>query len=166
MSWLEERPLIAIFLFSVICMIPAFCFGISGFDAPIHGQWNAQFLDLLSLDNLRPTHAPEFFAGYGSYVFFLYPPLSFYLTALPMALLANAESINFIAISASAFLAVFVSGVTCYYWIKSSYSKKIALISALLYIALPQHLFSYYFNVSASQIWAVSYTHLTLPTKA
>ena len=157
MKWFEQNPKTTIFLFTLICMFPAFTFGISGSDAAIHGQWTEAFYKLLASGNINPTHAPDLYSGYGSYVFYFYPPLSLYLNSIFYPLFSNPETMNYNVLSASATLACFASGAVCYVWLKSNYSQRTSLVCAVLYMLLPQHLANYYFNSSPAQYWCFAW---------
>lgn len=153
MGFLEKYPKSIILLFSSICMLPLFIFGVGGFDAAIHGLWTEVFFNSFSNGEIRPTHTPEFYGGYGSYVFLFYPPLSFYLNSIFYPIFSNPENMNFTVISASAFLATFLSGLTCYAMLRANFKTLPSLLGAILYIVIPQHLALYYLNAAPPQYW-------------
>ena len=143
-------------------MIPAFFFGIVGFDPAIHGLWTESFYNLLKSGELRPTHTTDMYAGYGSYIFLFYPPLSFYINSIFFPFFADPEKINFLVLVASALFATIFSGITCYIWLKDNFSNKVSLACAVLYIVIPSHSVSFYFSASPSQYWCFVFFPLVM----
>lgn len=153
---------LAILFFSIICMLPAYIFDWPGQDARIHGQWTKNFVEILSEGNLYPRFAYNMFFGFGSFVFYFYPPVSFYFNSI-FSFLGNDTNYYFTAISASANLSLFFSGISAFFWLRNKADDNAALLCALFYMVLPIHLLvDFYIAGAIAQFWCYVWFPLIL----
>jgi uncharacterized membrane protein len=99
--------------------------------------WADQFTAELARGNLYPRWLPLSNAGLGAPVFYYYPPLSFYVSAL-FGLAGLSTYASIIATFAAAFAG---SGIACWHWLKGR--AKHPLLGAAFFAAAPYHLFDY-----------------------
>ncbi|MBV7413222.1 hypothetical protein [Aeromonas sp. sif2433] len=100
--------------------------------------------------------------GFGSPTFFFYPPLPYYVSALfagPGALAQHA----IIPLLWSASLALLLSGIAAYLWLRGFTAPGRALAVSLLYLALPYHLaMDLYARFALAEFWAFVWAPLIL----
>jgi hypothetical protein len=100
--------------------------------------------------------------GFGSPTFFFYPPLPYYVSALfagPGALAQHAV----IPLLWSASLALLLSGLAAYLWLRGFTAPGRALAVSLLYLALPYHLaMDLYARFALAEFWAFVWAPLIL----
>jgi hypothetical protein len=100
--------------------------------------WADQFSAQLRSGILYPRWLPESHGGLGAPVFYFYPPLAFYLTAM-LSLLGLSTYWSVI----TAFgVAMAGSGIAMLYWLKGWTHRPLA--GALLYVAAPYHMVDFY----------------------
>ena len=102
--------------------------------------WADQFTAEIAGGNLYPRWLPLSNAGLGAPVFYYYPPMAFYLTAI-FGLLGISTYGSLIA----AFWASYaLSGVTAWHWLKHhSATPARPIVGALMFMAAPYHLFDF-----------------------
>ncbi|MBS1238505.1 MAG: hypothetical protein H6R39_165 [Deltaproteobacteria bacterium] len=149
--------LLLIFLFSFLLMlkqlvIPGY-FSVMINDAHTYTSWAWQFKEALKEGIVIPKWMPLDMWGYGSPTFIIYPPLSFYMTALFTLFTGSITTAMNICIS----VAVFFSGVGVFYLVREFYDNKTALLSSLFYILLPYNILQFYlmgsFSSKISFMW-------------
>ncbi|MDX1974925.1 MAG: hypothetical protein SFT92_04550 [Rickettsiales bacterium] len=143
-------------------MAPAFILGAGGGDLQCQSLWVKHFSQQFWQGDLYPRWLSEMYAGSGSPVFYYYPPLAYYVTAL-FAFMADWGAFSFYPIAAAGYLAVTASGWAFYYWLREEVDAKAALFGSLLYIALPFHT-AHIFHVMLlySTMWAYAWVPLLL----
>jgi uncharacterized membrane protein len=109
-------------------------------DTFTYTSWAWQFIEALREGIIYPRWLSLDFWGYGSPTFILYPPLAFYLVAVPNVFTHSVIA----AMNITKFIALFLSGIGIFFLIKEFYSEKIALISASFYIILPFNILEFY----------------------
>jgi len=117
-----------------------------------------QFIEALKEGILYPRWMSLNFWGYGSPTFILYPPLVFYFTAL---LKFFTDSL-ITAMNIAKFTSLFISGIGMFYLVKEFYSEKIAILSAIFYIALPFNILNQYYFGTFSSIFSLLWFPLIL----
>jgi len=120
-------------------MLPALLHMPIASDSAIYNHvWTTQFAQALARGELYPRWLPESFHGYGAPVFYLYPPLAFYLSAtLQLLGLGNVH-----AVAAAFAVTLFASGAAMRAWLRP-YARR-PLLWALVYMAAPYHLTDVY----------------------
>ncbi|MGY3893774.1 hypothetical protein [Aeromonas enterica] len=100
--------------------------------------------------------------GFGSPTFFFYPPLPYYVSALfagPTPL--DHEAMTPLLWSSS--LALWLSGLFAYLWLRTFASPRRALGASLLYMALPYHLaIDIYARFALAESWAFVWVPLAM----
>ncbi|WP_378081895.1 6-pyruvoyl-tetrahydropterin synthase-related protein [Aeromonas bestiarum] len=100
--------------------------------------------------------------GFGSPTFFFYPPLPYYVSAL----FAGPQPLAHQAIYPllwSASLALLLSGLFAYLWLRRFSAPGRALAASLLYLALPYHLaMDLYARFALAEFWAFVWAPLVL----
>ncbi len=160
---LFRNPYAAMFLWSVICTMPAYLFGYAGHDCHIHGLWAKHFSALLADGHIYPRFAHEMNAGFGSFAFFFYPPISMYASSL-FAWAGEYYKFFFLPVAMSANLSLFISGLTCFWWLRDKASTTgNAVICGMFYMSLPGHLMVDFYTVGVlGQLWAYAWFPLIL----
>src|SRR5262249_49497612 len=150
-----------ILLLSVLLLAPAFIVGGKGSDLLLQAQWVKLFSKQLWQGELYPRWLADMYAGNGSPVFFYYPPLIYYITAL-FTFLSPLSEFEYYPMAASMMLGVFVSGMTFYFWMREEGgNEEAALAGSLLYMAAPAHVaHSFYFAMLFSTAWVYAWLPL------
>ncbi|WP_368164363.1 6-pyruvoyl-tetrahydropterin synthase-related protein [Aeromonas sp. R6-2] len=100
--------------------------------------------------------------GFGSPTFFFYPPLPYYVSALLGGATPQPHD-AMTALIASATLALGLSGLTFWLWIRSMAGPMRALVASLIYMALPYHLaIDLYARFALAEVWAFVWLPLIL----
>jgi hypothetical protein len=103
----------------------------------VYWVWADQFTTELARGNPYPRWLAASDAGFGTPVFYFYPPLAFYITGL-FGLAGLSTYASLIAAFGSAFAA---SGIACWHWLKGRSNHP--LLGAAFFMAAPYHLFNY-----------------------
>ncbi len=123
-------------------------FACSHEDSVLFVNWVRQVADSLASGVLFPRWMPESHGGYGSPTFIFYPPLVIYLTAL----INLATGDLFLSVAVMKVLALFLSGLFMYVFIRDLWGFGPGLASAFVYMLLPFRVFDlYYLGVYASK---------------
>ncbi|MGL5129607.1 MAG: hypothetical protein ACRC7D_15995 [Aeromonas popoffii] len=111
---------------------------------------------------LYPRWLMEMNGAFGSPVFFFYPPLPYYVSALfagPTPLAHEAMT----PLLWSSSVALWLSGLFAYLWLRPFASMPRALAASLLYMALPYHLaIDIYARFALAESWAFVWAPLAL----
>jgi uncharacterized membrane protein len=137
-----------------LLMLPGFVLGPGGHDLQCQSIWIKTFSAQFWQGDVYPRWLMDMEAGRGSPVFFYYPPLSYFITAL-LYPLARFADFGYLQIAASAWLSLLLSGLTFYIWMKrETANPSAALIASLLYMALPEHInINFYSLLMPSTLW-------------
>ncbi|HZU50482.1 MAG TPA: hypothetical protein VE968_01260 [Sphingomicrobium sp.] len=137
----QERPGIAypfLFILAVILVLPSNAARPLLHDSfAIDWVWADQFTSELARGILYPRWLPNSDGGLGAPVFYYYPPLAFYVSAV-FGLLGLSTYASIIATFAAAF---FGSGIACWHWLKGHCSQP--LLGAAFFVVAPYHLLDY-----------------------
>ena len=152
-----------ILAFSLLLLLPAFLLGAGGADLQNQSLWVRFFNQQFWSGELYPRWLRDLNAGDGSPVFFYYPPLAYFVTAL-FAFLAPLDTFGYYPMAASAGLALFISGITFYLWMKEEgVTPAGAIAGSMLYMAAPFHVaVAFYFALLFSTVWAFAWIPLCL----
>lgn len=134
-----------------------------GFDLHVQSMWVTQFADELASGILYPRWLIDMYAGNGSPVFFYYPPVAYYITALFRPIMHFGD-FAYPAIAASAFCAVCFGGVTFFFWMREEGAEPgAALLGTLLYMASPYNVgINFYHTLLFSSVWAFAWVPLLM----
>lgn len=128
---------------------------LTGHDYPFHIKWANSFIQQFWQGDLYPHWLIAMNADQGSPTFFFYGPVAYWITAmLPPWTAASLES-TASQLGHSAWLAVFLSGVTMHLWLRRELGALSGLVGAATYIILPYHvLIDVYQRFAFSELWA------------
>lgn len=142
---------------SVLLTWPGIIYGIpGGHDAANHIVWQIQFSRQFWTGDIYPRWLMDMHAGLGSPVFYFYGPLPFFIGSLiyPGCHLFLTP-LQLVGLCAA--LSIFLSGIGTYLWLKDSLARRTALMGAVIYMALPYHLYvNYYVRFAYGELWAMS----------
>lgn len=150
-----KRAALIIVLVSLLLMTPAFLLGAGGFDLHTQSLWTKHFSHQLWGGELYPRWLQDMFAGDGSPVFFYYPPLAYYITAL-FSFASTWDAFSYYPMVFSALLATICSGFAFYFWAEAESGKaNAALLGSLLYLSVPNHItVNFYQLLLFSSLWS------------
>lgn len=137
------RSVVVILFVGLLLSSPALFFGLpdSSDDGVYHAIWYKHFSAQLWAGDLYPRWLQGMNAGLGSPVFFYYPPLPYFLTSLLRPLFASVDPNGWYQLGIAASLALMLSGIACYLWLKEIVTDdKAACVAAILYMWMPYHL--------------------------
>ncbi len=136
-----------------------------GHDVPQHLRRYAAFRESFSLVNPYPRWLSKGNGGLGDPIFFVYGPLPYMVAAAlrpvaPSSLGGHAAFPEFIL---AAWVALVASGFTCFLWLRTFVPWKPALAAAVLYLAVPFHLWgNLYIRGDIPECWALLWMPLSL----
>ena len=161
--WLapERRwfPCLVVALVSIIAVLPSLLSELllTGHDAKHHVRWLHFFAEQFWQGTLYPRWLPEMNAGFGSPVFFIYPPLPYFATALLHPLAPDPAAAPYKLVAGMA-LGLFLGGMGTFCWMRELVSRRNALLSAVIFVLLPYHLFvDVYLRVAYAELWALAW---------
>ncbi|MGY3901929.1 hypothetical protein ACW5XF_05600 [Aeromonas lusitana] len=160
-EWLLVLPVLV--LTCTLLLLPIWLQGgTQGHDLFHHLLSGHYFAQQLWQGELYPRWLMAMNGGFGSPTFFFYPPLPYYVSALfagPGALAHHAVY----PLLGSASLALLLSGLFAYLWLRSVSEPGRALAVSLLYLALPYHLaMDLYARFALAEFWAFVWAPLIL----
>ncbi len=127
--------------FGAVSMLPALIWGIpSGADLDNHYRFAMPFFDEVASGNFVPGWLAESNNGFGDARFRFYPPLLYYVLAA--ARFATGEWYFATLLAFTLFAIIGALGV--YAWARQSFSRPVAVCSALLFALMPYHLTQFY----------------------
>jgi hypothetical protein len=163
----QHRTLIEITMISfggVILTLPTIIYGFpaDGHDSIVHLTWYTQFSEQLISGQTYPRWLLRENAGLGSPTFYYYGPLPYYVTSI-FLFLSTWDPFGWYQVALSASLAVVLSGVAAYLWIRSRTNRRAALLAALIYMIMPYHLaIDLYERAAFTELWAFVWMPLIL----
>ena len=134
-----------IFSLGIIAMLVASLIYFFNVYGPLAGHsftpnytWVKAFSSQFLQGDIYPRWLYQSYQGAGSPAFYFYAPLPYWVSAITGLIFCPAcSSVSLFMIGPSMLLGL--ASVSCYYFIKTVSSRKIALLSSLLYFALPYH---------------------------
>lgn len=121
-------------------------------------SWAWQFTESLKNGIIYPRWMSLDFWGYGSPTFILYPPLSYYATALFEPFCSSVlQAMNFLK-----FLSVFATGIGIYVLTKKRFESLIALSTAILFICSPFYVFFVHYYGTFAAICSIPFLPIIL----
>ena len=147
---------------SIVFALPMLYYGplIDGHDTHEHLNYVKYFSEQFWAGNLYPRWLMGMNHGLGSPTFFVFPPLPAYVCVLlePVAHFVHFDAFNF-----AAFLALAISGITAFLWLRTFVDGKIATICAVVYMVMPYHLaIDFYRRCALPECWALAWMPLVL----
>ena len=136
-----------------------------GHDVPQHLRRYAAFRQSFSIVNPYPRWLSKANAGLGDPVMFVYGPLPYMAAAAlrPVAPASLGRHAAFPEFILAAWVALVASGFTSFLWLQTFVPWKSALAVAVLYLAVPFHLWgNLYIRGDIPECWALLWMPLTL----
>ncbi len=157
------RVALALLLACALLMLPLWWQGGSqGHDLFHHLLSGHYFARQLWQGELYPRWLMAMNGGFGSPTFFFYPPLPYYVSALFAGPDAHPQQAIY-PLLGSATLALLLSGVFAYLWLRATTPPGRALAASLLYLALPYHVaMDLYARFALAEFWAFTWAPLIL----
>jgi hypothetical protein len=147
-----------------ILSLPSWLLGFppAGDDSVTHAVWLAHFSKQFWAGDLYPRWLADMNAGLGSPVFFYYAPLPYYFASLLSPLFpANVSTLRPLGVAAA--LAVVLSGLTAYFWLRKISDEKSAAVGAIIYVLAPYHLaFDLYMRDAFAEVFAFVWLPLVM----
>jgi len=112
--------------------------------------WAQQFLKSQTTGIFYPQWVADANLGCGSATFIFYPPFIFFIYSLINFFVKEVLAI----LSTSVFLGMFTSGITMYIFSRIYMARFNALLSSVLYMAMPYHLIDLYTRMALAEFWA------------
>jgi hypothetical protein len=107
-------------------------------DGRVHEVWYTNFAAQFWAGDLYPRWLQNLDMGLGGPSFYFYPPLPFFITSLFQPLFKS-QPHSWHVLGVSVALALILSGVAAYAWLRETMSDRSAAIAAMLYMAMPYH---------------------------
>jgi hypothetical protein len=155
---------LAVVAAGTILSLPSWLLGFApaGDDSVSHAVWYAHFSRQFWAGELYPRWLADMNAGLGSPVFYYYAPLPYYCASLLSPLFpANVSTLRPLGVAAA--LAVVLSGLSAYLWLRKISDEKSAAVGALVYVAAPYHLaFDLYMRDALAEVFAFVWLPLVM----
>lgn len=150
---------------AIVAMAPALGLHqqLTGPDAVHHLKWQHFFSSELWGGEPYPRWLTGMNDGLGSPTFFIYSPLSHFVTALLYPLAPGLEGVP-LRLAFSLLLALGISGVGAFLWLRAlPLSWNAALFGALVYMLAPYHLvMDVYLRTAVAELWTMSWIPFAL----
>jgi hypothetical protein len=147
---------LAVLAAGTILSLPSWLLGFppAGDDSVSHAVWYAHFSKQFRAGDLYPRWLAEMNAGLGSPVFYYYAPLPYYFASLLSPLFPkNVSTLRPLGVAAA--LAVVLSGLTAFVWLRKISDEKSAAVGAIIYVLAPYHLaFDLYMRDAFAEVFA------------
>ena len=140
-------------------------FPFDGHDSPSQFNLYGAFVRQIWMGEAYPRWLTDMNDGFGSPVFFFYPPLAYYITTFFSFILGQPATDHMIwqQLGLSAGAAIIGSGVACYLWLKETASPLAAAIASVIYLIIPYHISVDLFTRGAlAEVWAFVWMPLVL----
>jgi len=132
-------------------------------DALVHAAWDKSFSDQLASGEWYPRWLAGDNDGLGSPVFFYYPPISSYASSAFRVLLGARDPDGWLEAGYGSFLAVLISAMAAYFWLRSHASGAPAAFGAAIYLIAPYHVaVDLYLRGATAELWSFAWLPLIL----
>lgn len=164
--WLEHvRPVAFLVLLSLLLALPVLRYGAADLsnDGLDHARWARVFSEQFWAGEFYPRWFSNVNAGLGSPSFFFYPPLPSYVAALFWPVMHSWDPNGWFMAGYSYVLALSISGVAAYFWLRSLGEIPAAVLGAVVYLIAPYHLGINLYNRGAlAEFWLFAWLPLVL----
>jgi 6-pyruvoyl-tetrahydropterin synthase related domain len=163
----NAAPILLILAVSLAVGYPVLRFGMlpRGHDSIEHLQWYSCFADQIWSGDLFPRWLERMNAGLGSPSFFVYAPLPYYLASIlrPLSRSFSVASPENFEMGISVWIAVALSGLVAYMWLRQITSRNAAVFGSLVYLLAPYHLsVDLYARGAVPELWSFAWIPLAL----
>jgi hypothetical protein len=132
-------------------------------DGVVHAAWDRSFSNQLAAGEWYPRWLSEDFCGLGSPVFFYYPPIPSYASSAFRFIFGARDPDGWLETGYGCFLAVLLSAIGAYFWLRSRTSGQAALAGAAIYVIAPYHLaVDLYMRGATAELWSFAWLPLIL----
>jgi hypothetical protein len=155
--------LLAAFVF--VCCWPLLFYGLPKLsdDAIIHAGWDKGFSTQLAAGEWYPRWIADENDGLGSPVFFYYAPIPSYASSAFRFLFGVRDPDGWLETGYGCFLAVLISAIGAYFWLRSHADGQAALFGAAIYVFAPYHLaVDLYVRGATAELWTFAWLPLIL----
>jgi hypothetical protein len=137
---IRKKPLGWVLLCGALLSLPVVLFGFPypTHDARTHDVWYTAFSAQFWAGEWYPRWLQNLDGGLGGPTFYFYPPVAYFATALLQPLYASASQVWHV-MGLSAAIALILSGVFAYLWLRPIAGERPAAVAAMLYMAMPYH---------------------------
>jgi hypothetical protein len=153
-----------IIIFGGIISLPSIVYGFpdGGHDSLFHLTWFKQFSEQLWSGESYPRWLINENSGLGSPVFFYYGPVPYYISSI-LRPFFNYDPFGWQQLGMSAVIGLIASGFCAFLWIRSITNERVALLSAVLYMAMPYHVaIDLYERAAFPEFWSFVWMPLIL----
>lgn len=164
-SWRTPAHLLLIVAVALLVCWPVLIHGVPNLahDSPQHARWDKSFAQQLWAGEWYPRWLASQNGGLGAPVFFFYPPLPSYASSVFRPLLAARDPGGWLQVGCGCALALVLSGLAAYFWLRSLTTPGAALFGAILYVIAPYHLAIDLYNRGAvSEFWSFVWLPLVM----
>jgi hypothetical protein len=124
-------------------------------DAVVHAAWDKSFSNQLAAGEWYPRWLPEDFVGLGSPVFFYYPPIASYGASAFRFISGARDPDGWFEAGYGCFLAVLLSSIAAYFWLRPHAPGEAALAGAAIYVIAPYHVaVDLYARGATAELWS------------
>jgi uncharacterized membrane protein len=147
----------------LIFTIPAILYGFPhGHDAVVQLNRYKHFADQLWSGELYPRWLLDMNAGLGSPTFFFYGPVPFFVSSIFHPFVPD-DLHGWHQLGLACSLALVISGLGAYLWLREVSNSKSALFAAIIYMILPYHLaVDFYRRAAIGEYWTFVWMPLVL----
>lgn len=170
---ISARPLtrtlaqvVAICVASLVASVPLFLYGFPyGHDSVEHLCWYTAFARQFWSGEIYPRWLLDANAGLGSPIFFVFGPLPYWVACLfrpaVEVFVGGGSPVRELGLSAA--LALVISGLAAYLWLREAVGPRSALPGAILFLFVPYHLtVDLYVRGALAEFWAFAWMPLIL----
>lgn len=161
---IARKPLWWVIGCGFILSLPLLITGFPGLthDGRVHEVWYTNFAAQLWGGDLYPRWLQNLDMGLGGPSFFFYPPTPFFITSLFQPIFAS-QPHSWYVLGLSVALALMLSGVAAYAWLRETVDDRSASIAAILYMAMPYHFaIDIFLRGAFGEIWSFVWMPLIL----
>ena len=132
-------------------------------DAIIHAGWDKSFSNQIAAGEWYPRWLADDNDGLGSPVFFYYAPIPSYASSAFRLLFGARDPDGWLEAGYGCFLAVLLSVIAAYFWLRSHASGQAAVFGAAIYVLAPYHLaVDLYMRGATAELWTFAWMPLIL----
>ena len=119
-----------------------------------HARWAKHFAEQFWRGDLYPRWFSDVNGGLGGPSGFFYPPLTSYVSSLFWPLVAAHDPYGWFSAGYALVLALMLSGITAYFWLRSIVQPGAALLGAAVYVLAPYHVaIDLYQRGASAEFW-------------
>jgi hypothetical protein len=132
-------------------------------DAVDHARWAKQFATQFWQGDVFPRWFTNVNGGFGGPSGFFYPPLTSYASALFWPFMAGHDPAGWRVAGYALTMALILSAITAYWWLRSLVTPAAALLGAAVYAIAPYHLaMDVYLRGASAEAWVFVWLPLVL----